>query len=409
MSPRALHRHSNRRPRDGERGAVAVLAAIFLLMLFTFFAIAFSMGQMMDTRTQLQAASDSAALAAARSLNGEADGLVLAREAAGYYTSRHRGYDEDLVIDEGVDVEFGRWHFDSADCVFGSSGSDCFEVLPDTVPRQISAVRVWNGRDGGTHNSPLPLAFGGVLSRATSSLNSFAIAVGGGAGNVACALPISIAECKLLDSAGNVPCGSVIRLTFSSSTGDNGGFINLYPGLNNGNPTPNFVEDQIRNRGCRAGERQEMDDVDVHNGLQSFNGSFVRPLLGLQGNGNNWNPDGDNSDCVIGTVQTIAISDGGGQACANFVPHQNVQGFLNVRLLAVSTQGGSSQTFGSCLGDTTSTPYAPPAGDPLLAPEPASLWFQVECEEQPANGGGDAWGGGVVYDPDGNARVRLAQ
>src|SRR5947207_1924939 len=102
---------TTRDPRQAELGAVVPTVAIFMLAIFAFFSLAFNMGLIMTGRAQLQNASDSAALAAARSLNGQASGLTAARQAADLYSREHVAAGEEVLINAlGDDLVFGRWH-----------------------------------------------------------------------------------------------------------------------------------------------------------------------------------------------------------------------------------------------------------------------------------------------------------
>ena len=399
--------------RCAESGAVAVLAVLFLLVMGAFFALAFSMGQMMDTRTQLQAASDSAALAAARSLNGEADGLIAARDAAAYYTARHRAFDEDLRIDETVDVVFGRWHFESDDCTHGSDGNDCFQELDETIPRDITAVRVLNGRDGGSHNDPLPLAFGAFLGRNTARLSSSAVAVGGGAGATGCSMPLALPECKILNDAGELRCGEEMTLSFANATVDGIGFINLYYPDEPHAANPNFVEEEIRNGGCRTDARHSVGEGKLLDGNALIN-RIIQALRGVDGNGptnscitgnsgdnsnsgGNGNGNGNNDqvseDCLFGTVQRLAVVEEGCPLNPYFHGVQEVVGFVNVRILNVTDNQGCIWTCGS-----------QPTG-----PDDArqrTVTVKIECDESPASDGDTApTGGGRVYNDDATLRL----
>ena len=55
-------------PRDNERGAIAVVVALFMLIFMVLLAFVVDFGRIYSTQAQLQNAADSAALAAARDL-----------------------------------------------------------------------------------------------------------------------------------------------------------------------------------------------------------------------------------------------------------------------------------------------------------------------------------------------------
>src|SRR5574340_615149 len=75
-------RHQPRQLPKRQRGAVAVVVGIAILVLLGMIGLALDMGQMFVNKTELQNAADACALAAARELDGNADALVRA-DAAG--------------------------------------------------------------------------------------------------------------------------------------------------------------------------------------------------------------------------------------------------------------------------------------------------------------------------------------
>jgi Flp pilus assembly protein TadG len=80
---RIPHARTTRAPfaRD-ERGAVLVLWALFLAVAFGFLALAFDLGRIATTQTQLQSFADQVALAAAGELDGRTDSITRATTAA---------------------------------------------------------------------------------------------------------------------------------------------------------------------------------------------------------------------------------------------------------------------------------------------------------------------------------------
>jgi hypothetical protein len=314
--------------RDGERGAVAVAVAIFMSGLFGFFALAMSIGTMMDTATELQAASDAAALAAAMSLDGTAAGLAAARTAALGYSQKHTVYRDQVEINsDGDDVSFGRWT-----CPFGS-GSTCF--MPEGDPRKITAVMIKNGRDDGyKHNTSLPLAFGAFVGASTAKLGSVAVAVGAGPSSVDCALPLVIGESRIVDSSNNVRCGpgQTQTFTFTNANVDGIGFVNLTPGDNN-EPNGTRVSGEIAD-GCKKGDTSE-----VGGGFKMQNGDdFGKVADALAGNSKK---TGASNTCLIGTTQTFAVSDAGGPNPI-FQGSQAVVGFVKATIVAVTDNKGAS-------------------------------------------------------------------
>ncbi len=387
---------TRRAPRDGQRGAVLVLACIMLLMLGAFFTLAFNLGLLMDSRTQLQSAADSAALAAARSLNGEASGLDAARQAALVNTAEHVAYDQRLRIGAG-DVIFGRWHLKPAECIYGAGGDDCFQPLDESEPRAITAVRVLNGRDGrGDHNPPVDLPFFAFIPTDHSSVNADAVAVGGGAASPECSLPFAVPECRILDDANHLRCGQQLTLTFANANIDGIGFVNLYYPDERNNANPNWVEDEIRRQGCRD-DFQSVGEAKLFDG-NALIGRVIEALRGVvtKGNGKN-GKEQVVGPCLIGAdkpPQTIAVVDSGCPLNPFFHNVQNVIGFVNIHILNVTDNQGFVWTCGS-------QPAAPQPGITQR-----SVTIQIECNDRPA-GRSDPLGGGRVYNDD--ARLRLVQ
>jgi hypothetical protein len=383
MDPRAFP------GRDPEAGAVMVLACVCLVMLGAFFTLAFNLGLLMDSRTQLQAAADSAALAAARSLNGEASGLDAARVAARVNSGEHRAYDERLRIGD-ADVIFGRWHFKPGECTFGN-GRDCFEPLDESEPRAITAVRVRNGRDGvGDHNQPIDLPFTAFIPTERSSLNAAAVAVGPGSSSPQCALPFAVPECRILDDANQLRCGEQMTFTFANANEDGIGFVNLYyPDVRN-TANPNWVESEIRGLGCRA-DYHSVGEAKLFDG-NALIGRVIEALRGVQQHGNG--PEQQVGPCLFGTPHTIAVVNHGCPLNPYFHNVQEVLGFVTVRIVSASDNQGFVWTCG------------PEPAPPQPGFDQRSITLQIECNERPA-GQGEAVGGGRVY--SGDARLRLVQ
>ncbi|HVR63986.1 MAG TPA: pilus assembly protein TadG-related protein [Polyangia bacterium] len=366
--------------RNGERGAVAVMAAILMMSLFGFFALAFSMGTMMDTATDLQSASDSAALAAARSLTGDATGLTAARQAAVAYSQKHTAFGDIVTIDPYADVLFGSWS-----CPFGVGS--CF--VPQTDPRKITAVKILNGRNGGTHNSPVPLSFGAFVGASTASLASSAVAVGGGPSGVKCALPLVVDECQtVLNGANQLRCGTQ-TVTFSNANQDHIGFVNLDSSSNN-NPNGTWVAGQITSKNyCNGSNR-------VGNARMQNGNDFDKVAAALAGTDGKKKGD-PKTDCYIGSTQTVAVTDAGCPTNPSFqgTPTNPVVGFVSVIIAGVTDNKGNS------LSCTTGVP-----GPTLPTTDMNAVVFTFPCSSPDPDT--DNFGGGRAYNIS-NLPIRLAQ
>jgi hypothetical protein len=375
----------NRAPRQADRGAVVPTVAIFMLALFAFFSLAFNMGLIMSSRAQLQNASDSAALAAARSLNGEASGLAAARRAADAYSREHIAAGEEILINGlGNDLLFGRWHLRAEECLFGGSGTDCFEPLPSDQPRKITAVKVYNGRDGQpTHNDSIELPFGAFVGATTSSVDSAAVAVGAGSAVVECSLPLAVAECKLVDGAGKMKCNAgPQRMVFSNANIDAVGYVNLYYPEDTQAPNETFAADVINERRCNPKDYR-IGPAKLQNG-----NDFAKVIDALRGTGK-----GATGICLLGKSQSLAVTDAGCPGNPIFQGVKEVVGFVKATVVAVTDNHGDLM---GCPGEDV------PA---LVGPfEKNAVIVDISCEA--ASGGGE-WGGGRAYNSSSDVRVRL--
>src|SRR5262245_11708654 len=132
--------------RDRDRGVAAVLALFSIVVLGALAALVINTGMMLETRAELQTASESAALAGARALDGTTGGISNARLAAKQYSAGHVAWNSPVTITDD-DILFGAWHFKPSECTYGSDGDDCFQPLdPGTDAGLITSVRVLNRR-----------------------------------------------------------------------------------------------------------------------------------------------------------------------------------------------------------------------------------------------------------------------
>jgi hypothetical protein len=383
------------RRRDPERGAVAISAYLFMLLMLGFLALSLNTGILMDTRTELQTASDSAALAAAGSLDGTLDGVADARSVAVTYGERHRAFDQTIAIDPTDDVAFGRWHLRAAECKFGD-GADCFEPLTPSATNavRINAVKVDNGRDGRRQEqgaSTLTLPFGAFVGNTTSQVRSAAVAIGPGVGQPNCALPLVLAECKIRGDAGQLLCGGDSpQFVFSNANVDAVGFVNMDYPTDNQAPSGTWVANQISsNRMCN---QPTVGEAKLQNG-----NDFGKVIEALRGE--------DGGQCLIGQPQTMAVTGceegngggngGGGNGKAGgdngngnsdsstvFQGVKEIVGFVQVRIVAVTNNQGDVLGCGDEVPTIAGTPQR------------NSMVLEIMCDAPEGNPGGIKFGTG---------------
>jgi hypothetical protein len=190
-------RYQSRAKAKRENGTILILVTVALFSLVGFAALSTETGRAWQTKSQLQAAADSAALAGAGNLLS-ADFLTVdeggARTAAMTYGAQHKALGTNLAI-APADVEVGSWNM----------AAQTFTALPgNTDPNVMRAVRVVTRRDDNV-NGPINTILGRVLGVNSISVISDAVAEWGfaGSGGPGVAdLPIAIDCCAV---AGNTP------------------------------------------------------------------------------------------------------------------------------------------------------------------------------------------------------------
>jgi hypothetical protein len=249
--------------RAGQRGAIAVTAAIVLFGVGAIMALALNVGMLMKTKGELQNASDSAALAAATAIDGTGAGQGSARQMAFNYANAHNVTGGPVSIDwQGSDVKFGHWYFDTGTFV---------ETADNLL---IDAVRVLDGTDGGyLRNSKLNVFFGYWLGTSEASVISSAVAIGRGA-RADCPMPFVLPGCLFQGAGGDMQCGTDVTLQFSNDPSDTVGFILLDPDHHGHHD----IVQEIRNR-CALPVATTRQYV-LQNG-EDINSGVAQALLGV--------------------------------------------------------------------------------------------------------------------------------
>jgi hypothetical protein len=179
--------------RREQRGNVLVFVTLALIALFGFAAWSTETGQAWTARSQLQAASDSAALAGAGELidpnsNQPADPSA-AIAAAQAFGLENKSIGVPIAIPAG-DIETGRWDV----------AARTFTPLPgSTDPAEVRAVRLLGRRDD-TANGPIPTVLGRIMGVDSIAVATEAVGYIGWAGLMppgTALLPIALDCCKI--------------------------------------------------------------------------------------------------------------------------------------------------------------------------------------------------------------------
>jgi hypothetical protein len=202
-------------PRDDERrndkGSVMVVAALAMLALVLFAALAVDVGFMWSSRTQSQNVSDAAALAAAAVMinqpSGEAptvEETAATNEGIAYAASNSTVANPSVTVKD-TDFEYGKWDLNTRTLDTSVDHSD---------PWEIDAVRV-DVRMDGADNKRSPGLLSRLFQKSDGSrpfaqgfeVNNTAVAYLGYAGSFepgAFCLPVAVDSCKLSSNNG---CG----------------------------------------------------------------------------------------------------------------------------------------------------------------------------------------------------------
>ena len=179
--------------RRNERGSVLVFVTIALVALLAFAAWSTETGQAWTAKGQLQAASDSAALAGAGELldpnAGQPSDPAAAVAAAQTFGAQNHSIGVPITIPAG-DIQTGSWNMETR----------TFTPMPGSNdPEQVRAVRVLGRRDD-TANGPVPTVLGKIFGVDDIPIAATATAYIGFAGLMppgTALLPIAIDCCKI--------------------------------------------------------------------------------------------------------------------------------------------------------------------------------------------------------------------
>ena len=128
--------------RQRRRGAMAVLAAVFLVVLIAMIAFAVDIGYLAVVRTQLQAAADSAALAAAGSSNLSQSQMV---SVAQQFANANQAAGRAIQLNAS-DVQFGTWNATSRTFTPSSAAATAVKVTVRTDSSDGGASSLFFGR-----------------------------------------------------------------------------------------------------------------------------------------------------------------------------------------------------------------------------------------------------------------------
>lgn len=170
-----MQRSNDLNIKTQRRGATVALVAVSLVVILGFTALTIDLGRLYLVRTELQAAADSAALAAASAFANDAalandSGvrlLALLHERAQQFSSLNKTLGAATLL-ESADIVLGTHDFDNPGAPLDTSGAQRFNAAEITVRRTEGSS---NGPVGFFFASILGRDDGGVIASARAALN----------------------------------------------------------------------------------------------------------------------------------------------------------------------------------------------------------------------------------------------
>jgi Flp pilus assembly protein TadG len=205
------------RPDNGERGTAAVLVGLTFVVLLGFAALVLDVGALYRVRTELQSASDSAALAGVQELDRTAAGIDLARDRVKEYAALHQANGTPVVVADS-DIIFGYW----------TTSSDAFTPLGSfpADPAAVNAVQVRSRRDAAQGDAVM-MSLAHFVGHTREDVSATAIAVGGGPASE-CAFPIVVPDCSLDEPISSGLCDYC--MVYQDNNSDNAGWTTFDEG-----------------------------------------------------------------------------------------------------------------------------------------------------------------------------------
>ena len=341
-----VDRPLRRNPFGPRKGASAIVIAMSMVVLLGAAALVVDIGHITTVQTELQAAADASAHAGARQLDGSEDGLVVATDQAHRFAETNEANQQPVTLSgDGATLELGVWE----DGAF-NEGGDADEInAVRTVTRRADLNPWFSGAAFGTE-------------ALAASAESIAVHQIDGAGEVACFIPMAVADCTITD----LYTTGVNHVDFKVNppSVDNVGWA-----MPEGNPNASWLRNQLRD--CNhEGTASVGGDIGLNNGTTTSVLTEMADILN-EGTGSHWNTDYwgtlpeqlDNSgvdeetygNTIEGVMFTFSDSDYCSGSGGGFNEHQEISGFVWASIYDVITHGPAAERTVRVRLETTDT------------------------------------------------------
>jgi Flp pilus assembly protein TadG len=367
------HRPSPRQRRGQQRGSVAVLVAVTMVVLLGFASLVIDIGNLYRVRGQLQNAADSAALAGAQELDHTQDGIDRARDKAREYAAQHLANGTAVALADD-DIVFGHWNEDQD--TFTSLGPS-----PDN-PGLVNAVQILDRRDQ-TQGNPVSHMLAPLLGIQQSDLTALATAIAGGP-DAECGFPMVVPDCALHAAIDGGTCDYCMY--FQDNNSDNAGWTSFDDGAVSGPAIKDLIEAACYSSGSVA--------IDPTTG--ECRGECNKTSAGQQvkvQNGNLMNQGGNNFCPVIQDILTRGVAGGPAQPftvrvpvlqstsgtcdASQFSSFKTIAGYATLEIYGAKCAAPDPGVF------APSSPCTPPPSDKYIV---AALRCDLESEQGVASG-----------------------
>lgn len=365
--------------RQRRRGAIAVMAAFVLTLVFGLVAFAVDLGYIAATKTGLQSAADGAALSSAIELSdglgiaplvSQSDMQTAAKDAAVEVAAKTSNGDQSATyIDPDANIRFGRVTWDNAQATWvktwGATPANMVEV--STHRDSSSSAGAANG--GG----PLNLFFGPVLGKNTANISARAVAatlpgvgfkITAGSSQKFGALPIA---CDLTSWNALIAGSGPDAYSYNSSNetvssgGDGVRELNIYPDPNANLPAGNRGTVDLGNPNNSTADlmRQIVDGLNESD-LSYFPDNTIRTDTGpVILNGDTGISAGIKAQLeaikgeprlmpiftVVGSLQQATTGDMSGKKASGNNVYYRVVKFVGVRIMYVQLTGNNKRVI----------------------------------------------------------------
>jgi len=319
----------------GTEGAAAVITALSLIAAVGSMAVAIDLGHLFVVKSELQAAADAGAMAAAIGLMSVTPGT---RGPVDINPNCERGLTIGKRVVAANKADGSSLALPTADVVFGTWDSATMSFVPTgcSDPKKVTAVKVVTRKDN-TANGPVPLYFTALFGMREKGLTAEAVGLSAFAGRAPEGLgtfPIAVDHDKV------PPNNSPFKIHLNPTPGDDGCWHSYKDNSSGASDTRDYINGTKPSPELSVG-----DQINVKEGVADSALKEVAKQLA------DYTRQGKPYDVFVPVIPADSSHSG----------WQPVDGFASLRITEVLDQGGDKYIAGYVLNDKV-VPGAEPGG-----------------------------------------------